>query len=113
MEAINGDKLPGIWKRWFLPLEEGEAHGLEILHRLEEAGCGLLRLKEGSLYPALYRLEKQARLRRPGSLNRTAGAAGSAAHLLPDGKGSTQARCRPSGVATFVRILGGILGAPA
>jgi DNA-binding PadR family transcriptional regulator len=38
-------------------LERGEAHGLEILHRLEEAGCGLLRLKEGSLYPALHRLE--------------------------------------------------------
>jgi PadR family transcriptional regulator len=38
-------------------LERGEAHGLEILHRLEEVGCGLLRLKEGSLYPALYRLE--------------------------------------------------------
>ena len=38
-------------------LERGEAHGLEILRRLEETGCGLLRLKEGSLYPALYRLE--------------------------------------------------------
>ena len=38
-------------------LERGEAHGLEILRRLEADGCGLLALKEGSLYPALYRLE--------------------------------------------------------
>jgi DNA-binding PadR family transcriptional regulator len=39
-------------------LERGEAHGFEVLRRLEEAGCGALRLKEGSLYPALYRLEE-------------------------------------------------------
>ena len=30
----------------------------EILRRLEVNGCGILRLKEGSLYPALYRLEE-------------------------------------------------------
>src|SRR3974377_987637 len=58
MEAIQGDKLRGHPEAMVLStLERGEAHGLEILHRLEEAGCGLLRLKEGSLYPALYRLE--------------------------------------------------------
>src|SRR5215471_14595065 len=58
MEAINGDKLRGHLETMVLStLEQGEAHGLEILHRLDQAGCGLLRLKEGSLYPALYRLE--------------------------------------------------------
>src|SRR6267378_1533897 len=58
MEAIHGDKLRGHLETMVLStLEQGEAHGLEILRRLEEAGCGLLRLKEGSLYPALYRLE--------------------------------------------------------
>ena len=60
MEAIQGDKLRGHLEALVLStLERGEAHGLEILHRLEEAGCGLLRLKEGSLYPALHRLEQQ------------------------------------------------------
>ena len=39
-------------------LERGEAHGYEILQRLESAGCGALKLKEGTLYPALYRLEE-------------------------------------------------------
>src|SRR4051812_50094461 len=58
MDAIDGDKLRGHLEALILStLERGEAHGLEILRRLEEAGCGLLRLKEGSLYPALYRLE--------------------------------------------------------
>src|SRR6266478_3744947 len=58
MEAIHGDKLRGHLESMILStLERCQGHGLEILHRLEEAGCGLLRLKEGSLYPALYRLE--------------------------------------------------------
>src|SRR3954452_9969599 len=58
MEPIGGDKLRGHLETMVLSmLEHGKAHGLEILRRLEEAGCGLLRLKEGSLYPALYRLE--------------------------------------------------------
>src|SRR5580692_7067431 len=58
MDAIEGDKLRGHLEAMVLStLEQGDAHGLPIMHRLEEAGCGLLRLKEGSLYPALYRLE--------------------------------------------------------
>src|SRR5436190_15387217 len=58
MQAIDGDKLRGHLETLILAtLDKGEAHGLEILRRLEDAGCGLLRLKEGSLYPALYRLE--------------------------------------------------------
>ena len=59
MAAIHGDKLRGHLETLVLStLERGEAHGLEVLRRLEEAGCGLLRLKEGSLYPALQRMLK-------------------------------------------------------
>ncbi|MGN6368613.1 MAG: helix-turn-helix transcriptional regulator [Phycisphaerae bacterium] len=55
---ITGDKLRGHLELLILAtLDRGEAHGLEILKRLETRGCGLLQLKEGSLYPALYRLE--------------------------------------------------------
>ena len=58
MKAIHGDKLRGHLETLILAtLAQGEAHGLDILRRLELRGCGLLRLKEGSLYPALYRLE--------------------------------------------------------
>src|SRR5271157_1174488 len=63
MKPIHGDKLRGHLETIILSvLELGEAHGLEILRRLDEAGCGLLRLKEGSLYPALYRLEEAGKI---------------------------------------------------
>lgn len=58
MGSLDGDKLRGHLEAMILAtLERGDAHGLEILKRLEARGCGLLKLKEGSLYPALYRLE--------------------------------------------------------
>jgi PadR family transcriptional regulator, regulatory protein PadR len=58
MRPIDGDKLRGHLEMLILAtLERDPAHGLEILRRLETRGCGLLKLKEGSLYPALYRLE--------------------------------------------------------
>ena len=58
MSTITGDQLRGHLDMLVLAaLEAGEAHGLGIIERLESAGCGLLKLKEGSLYPALYRLE--------------------------------------------------------
>ncbi len=58
MPSITGDQLRGHLDTMILAtLAGGDAHGLGILQRLEAAGCGLLTLKEGSLYPALYRLE--------------------------------------------------------
>src|SRR4051795_10784556 len=58
MATIHGDTLRGHLENLVLSaLGRGDAHGFEILKRLEEAGSGALKLKEGSLYPALYRLE--------------------------------------------------------
>jgi transcriptional regulator len=58
MATIHGDALRGHLETLVLSaLRRGDAHGFEILRRLEEAGSGALKLKEGSLYPALYRLE--------------------------------------------------------
>src|SRR5580693_7475268 len=58
MTAIDGDALRGHLETLVLSaLRRGDAHGFEILRRLEEAGSGALKLKEGSLYPGLYRLE--------------------------------------------------------
>ena len=58
-ESIKGDALRGHLETMILSvLEEGHAHGFEVLRRLDAAGSGLLKLKEGSVYPALYRLEK-------------------------------------------------------
>lgn len=59
IELIAGNQLRGHLSTMVLSaLENSEAHGFEVLRRLEQAGCGVLRLKEGSLYPSLYRLEK-------------------------------------------------------
>jgi len=114
MEAINGDKLRGHLETMILStLEQGETHGLEILRRLEEAGCGLLRLKEGSLYPALYRLEAAGEVKaiweaephgRRGARRRIYRLTAKGQRKLTEGRVEWQ---------QFVRILGGILGAPA
>ena len=39
-------------------LASGENHGYGILARVHEASSNLLRVEEGSLYPALHRLEQ-------------------------------------------------------
>jgi PadR family transcriptional regulator, regulatory protein PadR len=114
MAPINGDKLRGHLETMVLPtLEQGEAHGLEILHRLQEAGCGLLRLKEGSLYPALYRLEAAGEVKavwesephgRRGARRRIYTLTAKGQCKLDTGRAEWQ---------QFVRVLGGILGAPA
>ena len=113
METIGGDKLRGHLEMLILAtLERGEAHGLEILSRIEAGGCGLLHLKEGSLYPALYRLEaaqevravweKQAHGRR--------GARRRIYRLTP--KGTRKLHRDRNQWRTFVSILEGILAPP-
>ena len=114
MGAINGDKLRGHLEAMVLStLERGEAHGLEIVRRLEEAGCGLLRLKEGSLYPALYRLEAAGEVKavweaephgRRGARRRIYRLTGKGQRKLNEGRVEWQ---------QFVHVIGGILGVPA
>ena len=114
MSEIHGDKLRGHLETMALSvLERGEAHGLEIIRRLDEAGCGLLRLKEGSLYPALYRLEaagKVAVVREEQQQGRR-GAPRRIYRLTAKGKKSL-AKGREEW-AFFVQIIGSIVGAPA
>lgn len=114
MEAINGDKLRGHLETMVLStLEQGEAHGLEILRRLEETGCGLLHLKEGSLYPALYRLEAAGEVKAvwEDEPHGRRGARRRIYHLTARGRRRLdQGRVE---WLQFVRIIGNILGAPA
>ena len=58
MAKIEGNMLRGHLESMVLTvLERGDAHGFEIMQRLDEKGRGALHLKEGTLYPTLYRLE--------------------------------------------------------
>jgi len=113
MPAIHGDQLRGHLETLILAtLEKGEAHGLEILSRLEAGGCGLLRLKEGSLYPALYRLEASGDVKATWetSAHGRRGARRRIYQLTKKGRGKLE---RGRGEwQSFVATIGGIL-APA
>src|SRR2546423_11071206 len=114
MEPINGDKLRGHLETLILStLDRGEAHGLEILRRLDESGCGLLHLKEGSLYPALYRLEAAGEVKAVWETEHHGrrGARRRIYQLTP--KGQRKLDAGRVEWQQFVRVLGGILGAPA
>jgi PadR family transcriptional regulator, regulatory protein PadR len=114
MQAISGDKLRGHLETMILStLDQGETHGLEILRRLDQAGCGLLRLKEGSLYPALYRLEAAGEVKAvwEEEPHGRRGARRRFYRLTP--KGHRKLDAGRVEWQQFVRILGGILGAPA
>lgn len=114
MERINGDLLRGHLQTLILSaLRKGDAHGFELLKRLEQAGSGALELKEGSLYPALYKMEEAG-------LVKGAWEKGDSARRGPrrriyrittkGGKRLLEARGE---FEQFVSVIGGILGATA
>jgi len=113
MEPIQGDRIRGHLETMILAvLARGEAHGLEILHRLDEAGCGLLRLKEGSLYPALYRLEEAGQI--AGAWEESPrGRRGARRRIYRlTSKGKRELAKGRQQWASFVRVIGAIVGAP-
>jgi transcriptional regulator len=40
-------------------LARGPLHGYEIAHRIQQSSEDVLKVEEGSLYPALYRMERR------------------------------------------------------
>jgi transcriptional regulator len=60
----RGDHLQGALELLVLKtLEAGPNHGFGITLRVQEASEGLLRIEEGSLYPALHRMEREKLVR--------------------------------------------------
>src|SRR5581483_6265952 len=113
-QPIDGDKLRGHLEMLILAtLEKGSAHGLEILRRLEDRGCGMLKLKEGSLYPALYRLENSGQVvaEWEPEVKGRRGARRRIYRLTP--KGGRMLHCGRDEWQTFVSVLGQILAQPA
>ena len=112
MQRIEGDALRGHLENLILAvLERGDGHGLEIIRRLETAGCGALSLKEGTLYPALYRMEANGLIKAQWEDNaeRTRGPRRRIYRLSPKGKRQL-AKSREQ-FLEFVVVIGGILGA--
>jgi DNA-binding PadR family transcriptional regulator len=112
MQKIEGDTLRGHLEGMVLAaLARGEAHGFEVLRRLEEQGCGALSLKEGTLYPVLYRLEEAGLLRAEWEADSGRRGPRRRIYHLTDKGRHDLARHREAW-AQFVTIVGGILGAP-
>lgn len=58
MKQINQQLKKGVLEILVLNLiNQGDLYGYDLLKRLEEDSNGAFKLKEGSLYPILYRLE--------------------------------------------------------
>ena len=59
--TTNSDQLHGTLDMLVLKvLEDGALHGYAIAVRLERLSKEVLSVEEGSLYPALYRMERRA-----------------------------------------------------
>src|SRR5215212_8746118 len=60
MAKTNSDQLHGTLDMLVLKvLDTGPQHGYGITARLEQLSSDVLRVEEGSLYPALYRMEQR------------------------------------------------------
>lgn len=60
MPRTNSDQLHGTLDMLVLrTLTDGPRHGYAIALRLEQLTNDVLRVEEGSLYPALYRMERR------------------------------------------------------
>lgn len=58
MPKTNSDQLHGTLDMLVLKtLQNGRLHGYAIATRLEQLSNEVLKVEEGSLYPALYRME--------------------------------------------------------
>src|SRR5450432_400543 len=109
MPSITGDALRGHLETLVLSvLRQGDAHGFEILRRLEAAGSGALQLKEGSLYPALYRLEAAKLIKGTWETTTRRGPRRRIYHLTAIG-GRRLEKARGE-FQQFISVIGGILG---
>src|SRR5215510_8804625 len=60
MERSESKLIQGLWGlRILRTLEGGQLHGYEIAQRIQQSSEDVLKVEEGSLYPALYRMEEQ------------------------------------------------------
>jgi transcriptional regulator len=58
MSKTNSDQLHGTLDMLVLKtLQNGALHGYAIATRLDQLSSAVLKVEEGSLYPALYRME--------------------------------------------------------
>lgn len=108
---IKGNQVRGHLETMVLSvLESEESHGFDIVKRLEAAGEGSLKLKEGTIYPVLYRLE-DAKLLKASWEESDSGRKGPRRKVYSlTAKGRKQLAVGREEWSTFVNIVGGIVG---
>ncbi len=114
MGTISGDQLRGHLEGLILAsLEDGPSHGWDIWRNLESAGGGALALKEGSLYPALYRLEREGLIAARWETKATGRAGPRRRVYRLSAKGRRRLHAARDQWRQFVAVVGNLLGAPA
>ena len=85
-------------------LEEGALHGYAIARRIQKASNDFLRVEEGSLYPALHRMERRGWIEAEWGLSETNRKA-KYYRLSPAGRRQLKAE-----IAKWNRLVGAISG---
>lgn len=114
MDAIDPNQLRGHLDSLVLAaLERDPGHGWDVCRRLEQTSNGILQVKEGSVYPALYRLERE-RLIVGRWESSTAARRGPRRRIYRlTAKGRRRLASARNEWQVFTSVIGGLLGAPA
>jgi PadR family transcriptional regulator PadR len=86
-------------------LSEGRRYGFEIIEELKRRTGGYLDLKEGTLYPALHRMEKQGLLVSEWVIQEGGGTPRKYYSITPEGKRSLE-----DARAEWAAMVGGVEG---
>ncbi|WP_221090118.1 PadR family transcriptional regulator [Deinococcus aquaedulcis] len=92
-------------------LEHGPRYGGQIIADVQAATDGYFSLREGTLYPALHRLEKQGFLRGEFQVLPRGGSPVKVYTLTPAGQ--QELRAQRERYEQFARAVRGVIGSPA
>jgi DNA-binding PadR family transcriptional regulator len=107
---LSGDPIRGHVESMILgALAGGPTHGYGLVVRLRELSDGAFELKEGTLYPALHRLERAGKLE--SSRTRESGRERRVYALTPLGEAAL--REERAAWSAFARGMRGVLGGSA
>jgi PadR family transcriptional regulator PadR len=91
-------------------LRTGAKHGYAIVRHIQETSDGLLNVEEGSLYPALHRMERRGWIRAEWGLSETKR---KAKYYELTAAGRTQLKAKTKTWQSLVSAVAGVLGTKA
>lgn len=112
--TIQGDRLRGHLEAMILAILEREpAHGFDVVKKLEARGEGALQMREGTIYPVLYRMEASGLIQAQWD-NSEEGRKGPRRKVYSlTRKGQRQLAQGRQEWQQFVQVVGGIIGGTA